>query len=298
MRALGEQTFKRYNRAGLKFLALASSKRSFTPIRDLDTIPISSLAYWLIQFSEKESFAEARCAYAALLLFSGAQTLRYEPILKGIKKRWNYSGPRYMVYYDVPKLLQQLPYLEARTESQVRLRLIQVLRFFALFFVASIWNVRNAQISLSRAMFVLFQARRTGRPVYEPSPIHAMSNRAYCPLYWLGVYLEMTSSYEGNELFVSLKAPRKPIVAGTINSLTTTFLRSVGLHESTAHSTRGSAATALILLGTDPHIVCELADWRNYHTFRSFYNRVRAMTNIAQSLVPHDSDNSELLLKE
>ena len=108
----------------------------------------------------------------------------------------------------------------------------------------------------------------------------------------------MTSSYEGNELSVSLKAPRKPIVAGTINSLTTTFLQSMGLHESTAHSTRGSAATALILLGVDPHIVCKLGDWRNYDTFRRFYKRVRAMTNIAQSLVPQDSDNSELLLPE
>ena len=297
MKALGEQTFKRYNRAWLKFLALASSKRSFTSIRDLDTIPISSLAYWLIQFSEKESFAEARCAYAALLLFSGAQALRFEPILKGIKKRWNYSVPRYVVYYDVPKLLQQLPYLEARTESQVRLRLILVLRFFALFRGIDLERTkRTGIIKQGKVWFV--QARRKGRPVYEPSPIHAMSNRAYCPLYWLGVYLEMTSSYEGNELFVSLKAPRKPIVAGTINSLTTTFLRSVGLHEFTAHSTRGSAATALILLGVDPHIVCELGDWRNYDTFRRFYNRVRAMTNIAQSLVPKDSDDSELLLLE
>ena len=51
MKALGEQTFKRYNRAWLKFQALAGSKRSFTSVRDLDTIPISSLAYWLIQFS-------------------------------------------------------------------------------------------------------------------------------------------------------------------------------------------------------------------------------------------------------
>ena len=239
MKALGEQTFKRYNRAWLKFLALASSKRSFTSKRDPDGSPISSVAYWLIQFPEKESFAEARCAYAALLLFSGAQALRFEPILKGIKKRWNYSVPGYVVYYDVPKLLQQLPYLEARTEALVRLRLFLVLCFFALFRGIDLERTkRTGIIKQGEVRFV--EARRKGRPVYEPSPIHAMSNRAYCPLYWLGVYLEMTSSYEGNELFVSLKAPRKPIVAGTINSLTTTFLRSVGLHEFTAHSTRGS----------------------------------------------------------
>ena len=205
--------------------------------------------------------------------------------------------PRSVVYYDVPKLLQQLPYLEARTESQVRLRPILVFRFFALFRGIDLERTkRTGIIKQGKVWFV--QARRKGRPVYQSSPIQEMSNKAYCPLYWLGVYLEMTSSYEGNELFVSLKAPRKPIVAGTINSLTTTFLRSVGLHEFTAHSTRGSAATALILLGVDPHIVCELGDWRNYDTFRGFHNRVRAMTNIAHLLVPKDSEDWELLLME
>ena len=297
MKALGDETFKRYNRAWIKLLPLASSKPSFTSIRDLDTTPISSLAYWLIQFSEKESLAEARCAYAALLLFSGAHALRFEPILKGIKKQWNYSVPRYVVCYDVPKLLQQLPYLGARTESQVLLRLILVLRFFALFLGIDLERTKRTDI-IKQGKVWFVQARRKGRPVYEPRPIHTMSNGAYCPIYLVGVYLEMTSSYEGNEIFVSLKAPRKPIVAGTINSLTTKFLRSMGLHEFTAHSTRGSAATPLIMLGVDPHIVCELGDWRNYDTFRRFYNRVRAMTNIAQSLVPEDSDDSELLLME
>ena len=133
LRALGDHTFKRYNRAWIKFQQMAYTKRPFTSIRDLDTTPITSLAYWLIQFAEKESVAEARCAYAALLLFSGTNALRFEPILKGLKKKWNYSVPHYVVYYDVPKLLQQLPYQEARTESQVCLRLILVFRFFALF---------------------------------------------------------------------------------------------------------------------------------------------------------------------
>ena len=112
LKALGDHTFKRYNRAWIKLQQMAYTKRSFTSIRDLDTTPITSLAYWLIQFAEKESVAEARCAYAALLLFSGTNALRLESILKGLKKKWNYSVPRYVVYYDVPKLLQQLPYQE------------------------------------------------------------------------------------------------------------------------------------------------------------------------------------------
>ena len=133
LKALGDHTFKPYSRASIKFQQMAYTKRSFTSIRDLDTTPITSLAYWLIQFAEKESVAEARCAYAALLLFSGTNALPFESILKRLKKKWNYSVPRYVVYYDVPKLLQQLPYQEAQTESQVRLRLILVFRFFALF---------------------------------------------------------------------------------------------------------------------------------------------------------------------
>ena len=89
LKALGDHTFKRYNRAWLKFQQMAYTKRSFTSIRDLDTTPITWLAYWLIQFAEKESVVEARCAYAPLLLFSGTNALRFESILKGPKKKWN-----------------------------------------------------------------------------------------------------------------------------------------------------------------------------------------------------------------
>ena len=57
LKALGDHTFKRYNRAWLKFQQMAYTKRSFTSIRDLDTTLITSLAYWLIQFAEKASVA-------------------------------------------------------------------------------------------------------------------------------------------------------------------------------------------------------------------------------------------------
>ena len=297
LKALGDHTFKRYNRAWLKLQQMAYTKRSFTSIRDSDTTPITSLAYWLIQFAEKESEAEARCAYAALLLCSGTNALRFESFLRGLKKKWNYSVPRYVVYYDVPKLLQQLPYQEARTESQVRLRLILVFHFFALFRGIDLERTKRTDI-IKHDKFWFVMSRPKGRPVHEPCPIHAMSNKAFCPIYWLRVYLDMTSSYEGPALFVSLKPPRRPILASTINSLTTMFLRSMGLHEFTAHSTRGSAATALILWEVDPHVICEMGDWRSYDTFRRFYNRLRAMSNVAQSLAPEASVDSEPLLLE
>ena len=105
--------------------------------------------------------------------------------------------------------------------------------------------------------------RRKGRPVYEHCPIHAMDNGAFSPIYCLGAYLDLASSYTAGELFVSFKASKKPTVAGPIDSLTSTFLRNMQLHELTAHSTRGALATARILPGGDPHVDSKLGDWQN-----------------------------------
>ena len=100
-------------------------------------------------------------------------TLRFKSILKGLKKKWNYSVPRYLLYYDVPKLLQQLPYQEARTESQVRLCLILVFRFFALIRGIDLERTKRSDlIKHDKVWFVL--SRRKGRPVQEPCPIHSV----------------------------------------------------------------------------------------------------------------------------
>ena len=78
--------------------------------------------------------------------------------------RWNYSVPRHVVYYDVPKLLQQLPYLEARTEFQIRLRLILVLRFVALFCGIDLERTKRTGI-IKQGKVWFAQPRRKGRPV-------------------------------------------------------------------------------------------------------------------------------------
>ena len=90
---------------------------------------------------------------------------------------------------------------------------------------------------------------------------------------------------------MSLRKPRKPLSSDTINGLTTRWLRKhlleLGELEAdsfSAHATRGAAATALIYLGVDPHVVAALGDWSCYDTFRKFY---------AQVLVPPDLATGE-----
>ena len=64
----------------------------------------------------------------------------------------------------------------------------------------------------------------------------------------------------------------------------------------TAHSTRGAAVTALILLGVDPNVVRALFDWKSYDCFRLYYDRVRACFPFTQVLVllPSQEDQPRL----
>ena len=92
---------------------------------------------------------------------------------------------------------------------------------------------------------------------------------------------------------MSLHNPRKGIASDTTNGFTTRWLREhlfeladLDAESFAAHSTRRAAATALIYLGVDPHIVAALGDGSYYHTFRTFYDRCRALLRVSQALVP------------
>ena len=122
-----------------------------------------------------------------------------------------------------------------------------------------------------------------------------MQRRESCPQFWIRRYISLTADCEGTELLVSVSKPCKPILASTVNSLLTRFLQSACLHDFSAHSTCGVAATALIILGVGPHIVCELGDWRSFDMFGRFYNPLLAMSNRALALVPAEQQRDDLL---
>ena len=117
-------------------------------------------------------------------------------------------------------------------------------------------------------------------------PVARMEPATVCPQAVISAYRMMTMDYEGYFLFVSLKGPRKPLSADTINSMTTNGLHKQGLRDFSAHSTRGAAASEMINKGQDPMFVCALGDRVCFDTFMKYYYRIKATQSIAQCLLP------------
>jgi hypothetical protein len=110
---------------------------------------------------------------------------------------------------------------------------------------------------------------------------------ALCPQRLLRAYLDMTKSYKGTGLILSLpqRNIRFPIASATINSLTKKLLVSFGITGYGAHATRGAATAALSFLGVSPHIICALGDWKSYDAFMRHYYKVLSQQNVGLHLV-------------
>ena len=113
-----------------------------------------------------------------------------------------------------------------------------------------------------------------------------MEPASICHQAVLSAYRMATADYRGEFLFVSLKKPRRPLSADTINGMTTRWLHKRGLRDFSAHSTRGAAASEMINRGQDPMVVCALGDWVCFDTFMKYYYRIKATQAIAQCLLP------------
>ena len=233
-------------------------------------------------FSLYSSVATARNLYSALLWCPPCYSLKFEICLRKLKRQWNSNRPKYDAFYNVQALLsalveEPLPV----SEEDVRLRVIILLRFIALFRGCDLATAKRP-LDMSSQPWML-RSTRKGR-LYEGSyPVIHLQPMQVDPQYWVDQYCRLTSAYQGEELLCSVerKNGRIPLKSATINSLTTKWLRSKGVRNKyTAHSTRGAAATTLIHLGISPGLVQAIGDWQNGDCFQKFYNR-------AASLKPH-----------
>ena len=292
---------KRYNSAWHMFGTFLLQDAALAPLLKVERygqIPLMTVAVQLLKFSRTHSLSAGRMAYSAVCLFPCFSQLRFEGMLRNLKRDWFVSVPHYHRFYDVRRLIQVMHQQPVETEAQLRLQAILSLRFFALFRGVDLARSRRDIQRAAQPWFI--SAKRKGRRYYARYPIHNVTPPSIDPQRCLARYLEATGDYEGSEIFVSLRKPRKPLSSDTINGLTTRWLRKhlleLGELETdsfSAHSTRGAAATALIYLGVDPHVVAALGDWSGYDTFRKFYDRTRALLRIAQVLVPPDLATGE-----
>ena len=283
---ISEETLKRYQQPYKKFIRFGV--RSGVLPSQLTPAELFSIPLWrwaaLIKAFAADNRSHARHAYAALLLFPTLHQLRFEPSLKSIKKLWNVSVPKYSSFYDCRLLLATLMSTDFTvSEETLRLRAIVTMRILSLF--RGIDLARTTR-DVQRGAVYFVNSRRKGRLVHQRYPVHRLEPASICPQRALDDYIAATADYDGPELFVSLTQPRRPLRADTINSITTKFLKDHNLKGFSAHSTRGAAVTALILLGVDPHVVCALGDWKNYDCFRVYYDRVRSCLPFTQILVP------------
>ena len=292
---------KRYNSAWHMFGTFLLQDAALAPLLKVERfgqIPLMTVAVQLLKFSRTHSLSAGRMAYSAVCLFPCFSQLRFEGMLRNLKRDWFVSVPHHHRFYDVRRLIQVMHQQPVETEAQLRLQAILSLRFFALFRGVDLARSRRDIQRAAQPWFI--SAKRKGRRYYARYPIHNVTPPSIDPQRCLARYLEATGDYEGSEIFVSLRKPRKPLSSDTINGLTTRWLRKhlleLGELETdsfSAHSTRGAAATALIYLGVDPHVVAALGDWSCYDTFRKFYDRTRALLRIAQVLVPPDLATGE-----
>lgn len=285
------RTWTCYNKAWGQFCALATSSGLVPPrptFQNLMEMPLWRIVGLLNRLAQIFSVHCARNAYSALLLLPSFHNLRFDLALKPLKRKWSASKPKYDSFYDVQAILGHLASAPCpTTEDDIRLRLVLLLRFLCLFRGVDIARSRRDTLKTQSQPW-LMESKRKGRLYFAFYPIHSISPQACNPQFWLHSYLQLTSAFKGPELILSLpsQGQRTPLSSDRINALTTQFLHSVGLEHFSAHSTRGAAATTLLLLGVDPNVVKEMGDWRSVDTFHTFYNRMRTGLNPAQMLVP------------
>ena len=96
------KSLQRYDRAFRTFWAYALERGE-----DPWKMSLAQIGAMLQNFNDLSS-AEARHAYAALLLIPSYEQLRFSPFLKGCKRLWNHTSTRYSEFWDASVVLKKL----------------------------------------------------------------------------------------------------------------------------------------------------------------------------------------------
>ena len=260
---MGSHTLRRYESTWQAFFTMLATKTvdyrgrpAQEVVQALTEVQTYKLALFLQEFSNHSTLAQARNLYSALLLFPCCAQLRFEPLLRVLKRSWNQAMPRYPLFYQVEDILADLCNSPTpSTEVAIRERLIILLRILCLYRGVDLAQAHR-RINTAQQPWMIWMLRK-GRPQATWYPILEIQPMAVNPQYWLTQYLAITQDVTHQELFTALpgRLGRTPLKSDSINSLTTAFLRARGLQDWTAHSTRGASATALLKRGVPP-ILC------------------------------------------
>ena len=166
--------------------------------------------------------------------------------------------------------------------ADLRIQLILVWRILALHRGIDLQRTRRIISQVGDSFYIKLRRKGWKEEKWEQF-IKIDSNPNISPWHVLMEYVKRTAKNvkSGDFLLWSLDG-KKVLCANTINSLTKSFLASMGIPTShwTAHSTRGAGVLFYKNRGFSAEQVCELGAWKNAQAFTSHYLRLGAAANV------------------
>ena len=267
----GCRSLARYDRAFKFIWAMACAKK--LTLKTCTLLEVSALVLDL----SKISLHQARNAYSGLLLVPGFEQLRFAPLLKGVKKVWGKSQPKYAGFWDASPLLKKLAQdpVDWGSVVAVRLRLILSLRLVQFLRSVDLSRVFRTVSFINDQPYLLIRRKGALEASWE-AVVMLPASPYLCPWTLLQHYVGLTSHVpSGSPLFCALQSPFAPLSASSLGSLTKSALQKLGLPSFWgAHSTRGAGVSMYRALGLTAEQVCEIGKWKNVTTFTNFYSRL------------------------
>ena len=131
-----------------------------------------------------------------------------------------------------------------------------------------------------KVVFYLHELTKTSRPSYHPEPLKFLpfpQDEQMCVLQALNAYLDRTKSTRGNctKLFISGKAPHKPVPTCTISKWIKSSLAAAGIDITvfSTHSTRSTSSSFAKSKGLTVSAIAKAAGWSNATTFARYYSK-------------------------
>ena len=233
------------------------------------------VASWILKFSERYPH-EARNAYSCLMLVPGCEHIHFTQIIKKCKAAWENSGPKYGDFWDAKKVLHRLLQepLDWRNVAALRDPCLLVLRLLHLCRSVDLARSYRRCSRLGDRQYWCLHRKRQRRPRWEPliSLTGGAGFESVCPRSLLNAYVALTARFANpsGRVFLSLKAPYKPLSAQGIGRVTKKELARLGIPVKVfgAHSTRGAAVKMFKSLGVSSEVVCELGGGRTPRPLR------------------------------
>jgi len=213
----------------------------------------------------------ARSALSLILAPIDGYTFGKQPLvqrfMRGIFKL-RPSLPRYNSCFDaghVLRYLQSMEPIDKISLEELSLRLVTL--------------YTHMELTESKCTFYVSQLLKTSRPGNHLAPLELKKyplDINLCPVALTKRYLELTGHLRGLyiQLFISFKAPHKPVTTPTLSKWCRKVLRLANIDNNfKSHSTRSAATSAALAAGVSLKEINRAAGLTSSNAFARFYKR-------------------------